>query len=168
MPWVLQSKKCSKTARTEQVTHFLRIWETDFRREITAYFAQYPRGEEVVLRIFDWLGPTRLQTIITDYANSMGAKPHQPPNQAGYANSMGLQSPPRRNQVVQAIGLFVAILLGEMYGPENVETLRSAKNTNSTRPVARNWSITGSGQKWVHHPIVDVKNYTPHRLKEQE
>ena len=135
--WISHRTQSSTSSRTVARTRYLQGIRQELIAIIVTYFRDQEDGIVVTLHCLNELGKERLVDI---------GKP------TGTEWSM----------VKQDIGLYVAILLTEIFGESGVETYRN-KDTmrGSTRSPGRVWpALTGrlpNTEKWV-------SRYTPHRL----
>ena len=122
----------SDTPRARQRTAWLASLEPDMRRLATQYFSANPGGTEVTLAVLDGLGQQRLAQLAKSAGRSM-------------------------DTVKKDFGLFMVLVLIDIYGPARVETLRHATSgKNSTRSRTAHWP----NLSWV-------ARYTPHRIREE-
>jgi hypothetical protein len=124
--FVSQTKISSTTTRSVERTAYLKPHRPVVVGAVCAYFAAEPQGEQVTLAVLRAL------------------RPHLEPPQANASGTLN-----------QDIGLFVAIVLCQLVGPDNVETYRDPKSgRSSARTVSTAWAdLQGL-----------VSRYTPHRL----
>ncbi|MBI5883871.1 MAG: hypothetical protein HZB91_12300 [Elusimicrobia bacterium] len=110
-------------------TRYLESLRGDLEREIRNYFERDPRGEQVTLTCLAAVGKEGARNIARHNGRTLDG-------------------------VKQDIGLYVAILLGDLFQLEGVETYRD-ENTlrNATRSRPPRWN-----------ELAWVSKYTPHRL----
>lgn len=127
--WISQRRFSSRTARTVERTRYLESLRDGLVREIRNYFERDPRGEQVTLACLAAVGREDAQHIARHNGRTLDG-------------------------VKQDIGLYVAILLGDLFQLEGVETYRD-ENTlrNATRSRPPRW-----------RELAWVSKYTPHRL----
>jgi len=128
--FIKQSIYSSDSARTRQRTAFLEDVRSTIEMGIAEYLEKHPNGEQITLHVLDTLGEAWARHLATDRQWTL-------------------------EEIKQAIGLYVPIVLCDMFGPDKVETLRQEDSkANSTRKVTKDFpKLTG----WV-------TAYTPHRV----
>ncbi|MCX5796613.1 MAG: hypothetical protein NTY77_14055 [Elusimicrobia bacterium] len=127
--WISQRRFSSRTARTVERTRYLESLRGDLERAIRHYFERDPRGEQVTLACLAAVGKEEAQNIARHNGRTLDG-------------------------VKQDIGLYVAILLGDLFQLEGVETYRDGKTLrNATRSRPPRWN-----------ELAWVSKYTPHRL----
>jgi hypothetical protein len=131
--WVSQERFSSRNARTVERTRYLENDRGVIEKAIRSYFREDPRGEQVTLAGLDALGEDRVHELTRLHHKSV-------------------------DTIKQDIGLFVAIVLGELYKPAGIETYRDERTMrNATRARSPRWT----GLTWV-------SKYTPHRLASRQ
>lgn len=127
--WISQRDRPSRNARTVERTKYLEFLRGELERTIRNYFERDPRGEQVTLACLAAVGRQGARDIARHNRRTLDG-------------------------VKQDIGLYVAILLGELFRLEGVETYRD-ENTlrNATRSRPPRWN-----------ELTWVSKYTPHRL----
>ncbi len=125
--WVSQRQCSSITKESRQRTAYLMPALQEVEKGIRDYFAQNKNGEEVTLAVLKCIGKQRLQAL---------------------AGNMSF------NRAKQDLGLFVAMILDDLYGNNFIYTFR--RDDQKTVSERKN--------NWPDLPWVN--SYTPHRLVE--
>ncbi|MBI5246687.1 MAG: hypothetical protein HY923_05860 [Elusimicrobia bacterium] len=128
--WIPQTRFSPRKARTVERTRYLEPLNATLEREIRDYFERDPRGEQVTLACLAAVGEEGARDIARRNRRTLDG-------------------------VKQDLGLYVAIMLGDLFPLEDIETYRDEKtlrNATRSRPPRR------SELAWV-------SKYTPHRLK---
>ena len=127
--WINQTNTPSTSARTKGRVRFLHSVRDKLLNSIEQYFSKDEYGEMVTLACLEDLGQRAMYEL-------------------------GEPSGTPWDVVKQDVGLYIALLLVERYGPDGVETYRNDKTKrNSTRSPGRSWPT-----------LTWVTRYTPHRL----
>jgi len=128
--FVKQSVFSSDSSITRKRTAFLIEEKSKIQEAIKDYLAKYPNGEQVTLHVFHYLGRKRIEMLAQENKKSLAS-------------------------IKQSIGLYVPIVLCDLFSPEKIESLRKTNGTtNLPRKVTKDYTdLLG----WVSF-------YTPHRV----